>query len=511
MKKSKTDLHNLTDSALELNPLKRFLIFSSGANFNILKYCPEEANKFASIGATILLTAILAALSGGYAFNFVFENVIISAFFGLFWGIVIYNLDRYIVMSLRKGNSEKMSVITKETDDVTKKSMIYDKLSGSFNTFLMALPRIIIAIIIAITVSKPIELRLFNKTIEKELGNIETEDISGFEIKFKEEISDLNEKINQLNENESKEKENAYQNNPVYQNKLNASNKNESEITTINTTIKTNDGIIAKNKYLAIGYRNVTKYYADGMPYNSRESYKYWTKNQTARAKDAENIALKKRKSELYNDQTKIKSELTGIEADFKANIGVITKNYNASRKPIQEQITNKNSTYANDLAEWKITVRASTDLLSRLEALGNITGEKEPDGSRNSAYWSSLLITLLFISLETAPVIVKLLTKRGPYDELLDRIEYEYFINQQEAISKMNSKVNTILEKIKDVSKLEGKMFIQVEQQKLDAELKSNESLLNDIAEKQAHLAKLSIDKWYADELTKLKSSGNP
>ena len=217
-----------------------------------------------------------------------------------------------------------------------------------------------------------------------------------------------------------------------------------------------------------------------------------------------------KRENQNYTT-TKIKSELTGIEADFKANIGVITKNYNASRKPIQEQITNKNSTYANDLAEWKITVRASTDLLSRLEALGNITGEKEPDGSRNSAYWSSLLITLLFISLETAPVIVKLLTKRGPYDELLDRIEYEYFINQQEAISKMNSKVNTILEKIKDVSKLEGKMFIQVEQQKLDAELKSNESLLNDIAEKQAHLAKLSIDKWYADELTKLKSSGNP
>ena len=92
MKKSKTDLHNLTDSALELNPLKRFLIFSSGANFNILKYCPEEANKFASIGATILLTAILAALSGGYAFNFVFENVIISAFFGVFWGVLVYVL-----------------------------------------------------------------------------------------------------------------------------------------------------------------------------------------------------------------------------------------------------------------------------------------------------------------------------------------------------------------------------------------------------------------------------------
>ncbi len=511
MKQSKIDLHNLTESSLELNPIKKFLIFSSGANFSILKYCPEEANKFASIGATILLTAILAALSGGYAFNFVFENVIISSFFGIFWGIVIYNLDRYIVMSLRKGNSEKLSVIIKETDDVTKKSMIYDKLSSSFNTFLMALPRIIIAIIIALTVSKPIELRLFNKTIEKELGNIETTDISEFEIKFKEEIGDLNEKINQLNENESKEKENVYKNNPVYQNKLNARNKNDSEISTINSTIKTNEGIIAKNKYLETGYKNVTRKYSDGTPYISRESYQYWAKNQTARAKDAENNTLKKRKSELYTEQTNLKSELSEIEDDFKENISEITKNYISSRKPILEQIENKNSTYAQDLADWKLKVRASTDLLSRLEALGNITSEKETDGSRNSAYWSSLLITLLFISLETAPVIVKLLTKRGPYDELLDRIEYEYFINQQEAISKMNSKVNTILEKIKEVSKLEGQMFIQVEQQKLDAELKSNESLLNDIAEKQAHLAKLSIDKWYEDELTKIKANSKP
>lgn len=498
MEKLKTDSHNLTDENLKNNKLERFLIFSSGANFNILKHCPEESNKFASIGATIFLTATLAALSGGYAFNFVFENVIISSLFGVFWGIIIYNLDRYIVMSLRKGNSEKLSIIIKETDTITKRSMIYDKISNSTNTFLMALPRIIIAIIIALTVSKPIELRLFNKTIEKELANIGTNDISEFEIKFKDEIDGLNQKINQLNEKESNEKKNIYKNNPVYQNKLNLIKKNESQIDTINTTIKTNESIIAKNKYLATGYKNVIKYHSDDTPYTSKEPYKYWTNNQKARTKSSENKSLKKRKTELQAEQSQIKFELTGIEADFKESIGNTTLKYNLSRKPIQEQITNKNKSYSTDLAIWKEKVRASTDLLSQLEALGNITEKKD------AAYWSSFLITLLFISLEIAPIIVKLLTRRGPYDELIDRIEYEYFINQQEAISKINSKVNTILEKIKDISKLEGQMFLQVEQQKLDAELKSNESLLNDIAEKQAHLAKLSINKWYENELIK-------
>lgn len=256
---------------------------------------------------------------------------------------------------------------------------------------------------------------------------------------------------------------------------------------------------------MATGYRNITKYNTDGTPYTKRESYKYWAKNNTAKIKVAENKFLNKRKKELYSEKKTIKEELQKIEGNFKSNIDKITTTYDANRKPILEQISNKNSSYASDLAEWKLKVRASTDLLSRLEALSNITGEKTPAGKKNSAYWSSLLITLLFISLETAPVIVKLLTKRGPYDEILDRIEYEYFINQQEAISIMNSKVNTTLEKIKEVSKLEGEMLLQVEQQKLDAELKSNESLLDDIAKKQAYLAKLNIDKWYNEELKKL------
>lgn len=512
MKESETELYNLTENNLEITLIKKFLIFSSGANLSIIKYCskeagPKEANKFASIGATILLTAILASLSGGYAFNFVFDNFYFSTIFGILWGVVIFNLDRYIVMSLRKSNSEKLSDIIQEADNVKRRAMMYDKISSSLNTLFIALPRIIIAIIIALTVSKPIELRLFNNTIEKELGNIASTDITEFETKFKNEISGLNLKIDELNQKEILEKEKVYQNNPVYQNKLNAVEKIDNDITNIGKNIKNNEGIIEKNKYLKTGYRNVINYDADGNPRRVEESYKYWANNRTAQAKTEENNSLEKRKGELFSERKQIKGELLEIENEFQENVVRITENYNASRQPIQEQIKNKNSTYSEDLIEWKLRVRASTDLLSRLTALGNITGEISKEGSRNSAYWASFLITMLFISLETAPVIVKLLTKRGPYDELLDRIEYEYFINQQEAISKLNSEVNSILEKIQEVSKLKGETFLQVEQQKLDAELKNNESLLNDIAEKQAYLAKLSIDKWYEEELEKLKS----
>jgi hypothetical protein len=47
----------------------------------------------------------------------------------------------------------------------------------------------------------------------------------------------------------------------------------------------------------------------------------------------------------------------------------------------------------------------------------------------------------------------------------------------------------------------------MQVEKQRLEHELKNNQKILDDLAVKQEHLAKIAIDKWYQDELTKTNS----
>jgi hypothetical protein len=44
-------------------------------------------------------------------------------------------------------------------------------------------------------------------------------------------------------------------------------------------------------------------------------------------------------------------------------------------------------------------------------------------------------------------------------------------------------------------------------ERAKLDAELKANESLLEDIATKQVDLAKIAVEKWYKDEREKINN----
>lgn len=125
--------------------LKRFFIMCSGADTDILENCTNgEQNKFAGIGATVFFTALMATLAGSYALYTVFDNYYIAAIFGLVWGLLIFNLDRFIVSTLKKKDRFMDEVI-------------------------QASPRIILAVLIAIVISKPLELKIFEKEIDQVL------------------------------------------------------------------------------------------------------------------------------------------------------------------------------------------------------------------------------------------------------------------------------------------------------------------------------------------------------
>ncbi|MCK8521034.1 DUF4407 domain-containing protein [Aquimarina sp. D1M17] len=125
--------------------LKRFFILCSGADADILaESASGEQNKYAGIGATVFFTAIMAFIAASYALYTVFDNYFTAIFFGLIWGLLIFNLDRFIVSTIKK------------------KDNFLDEL-------LQASPRIILAIIIAIVISKPLELKIFEKEIDRVL------------------------------------------------------------------------------------------------------------------------------------------------------------------------------------------------------------------------------------------------------------------------------------------------------------------------------------------------------
>ena len=158
--------------------LKQFFLVCSGVDLNLIRDCSDgEQTKYVGIGATVFFTALMAFIAGSYALYTVFDNPFAAVGFGLIWGLLIFNLDRFIVATLRKRENK-------------------------FDEFLQATPRILLAIIIAIVISKPLELKIFEKEINQVLLEQKNEltlaNKDQIALQFTPELAQISQEITQL-------------------------------------------------------------------------------------------------------------------------------------------------------------------------------------------------------------------------------------------------------------------------------------------------------------------------
>ncbi|HEX4374849.1 MAG TPA: DUF4407 domain-containing protein [Puia sp.] len=123
-----------------------FLWWCAGAHQQLLKDYPSEHTKYAGLGGVLLATFVLASLSSGYAIYSVFDNVVWAFAFAIIWGLIIFNFDRFLVSTMRKYG-------------VSKTKQIW-----------IAAPRIILALLIGITIARPLELKIFEKEINTKVA-----------------------------------------------------------------------------------------------------------------------------------------------------------------------------------------------------------------------------------------------------------------------------------------------------------------------------------------------------
>jgi hypothetical protein len=137
---------------LSISHIKGFLIFCSGARTDIL-YLPEckgDQDKQAGIGASVAITSFIAMLSGGYALFSVFQAFFPAAGIGLLWGAFILNADRSIIQGIRKPEGSFFA-------------------RNNFPTIASLALRFFLAAGIALAVSVPMELKVFEREIATEL------------------------------------------------------------------------------------------------------------------------------------------------------------------------------------------------------------------------------------------------------------------------------------------------------------------------------------------------------
>ena len=176
---------------------------AGGDRFLLERATYSDQVKYMCLGGIVLATGVMASLAGGYAFYTIFApksaevldkmktagntlevptdplTVFLSVIFGIIWGLIIFNIDRFIVASTGKGDG---------TEKITRSELVG------------ALPRIFMGAIIAITISKPVEIRMFKSEIDVELQNAQMEKEKEFRDKvdaeFNIEIGKVQKEIN---------------------------------------------------------------------------------------------------------------------------------------------------------------------------------------------------------------------------------------------------------------------------------------------------------------------------
>lgn len=325
--------------------LKQFFITCSGADTDILEQCSKgEQNKYAGIGATVFFTALMAFIAASYALFTVFDNYFTAIGFGFIWGLLIFNLDRYIVSTIKKTGR-------------------------FFDELLQATPRIMLAVIIAIVISKPLELKIF----EKEINQVLLEQKNDLTLANKNQI------LEQYNPNiTALEKD--------ITNLENEINVKEAEVNTLyNTYITEAEGTSGTNK---LGKGPVYK--------EKREKH------------DA------------------LLAELQQLKLDNKAK-----------KRAIEQEISTLKTNYKLQVERTQPVINNFDGLMARVNALGTLP------------WMPSFFIFLLFLAIETSPILAKLLSPKGSYDfkveDLESAIKTHVLQNkhQQEALLKTDHAIN--------------------------------------------------------------------
>ena len=356
----------------------KFLWWCAGAHQELLKESPSEHTKYAGLGGVVLATFVLAALSSGYAIYSVFGNIGWTIAFAFIWGLIIFNFDRFLVSTMRKYG-------------VSTNKQIW-----------MATPRIALALLIGVTIARPLELKIFEKEIDTKVAQ------------------------------------------------------------NMHHKILINDSLLQRETQLQVQVASAERDRLTGRKLSLEDTLH---RLQQAYVQEADGTGG---------------SGQRGIENLTRLKMDAYTNMHQQSApeiKQLETGIAQQDSIISSTRAgledkrkQYETTVKNNVGFLERNKALSDLTAEE------SSVQWTSLLLSLLIILIETGPILSKLIMQVGPYDialakeELLQMAAAENDIRKDKEISFAKKKV--FYEKQKEVSGQLAEKMTALQQKHIDEEL---------------------------------------
>ncbi|MBQ9435105.1 MAG: DUF4407 domain-containing protein [Bacteroidales bacterium] len=370
--------------------LNEFLWMCAGINRKILLQCPTDWAKYAGQGGLILFTALMAMLSGSFAFYFIFQDVSWAIVFGIFWGLLIFNLDRFIVNTMYSDG----------------------KYTISWGEIGAGLPRLIIAVFIGIVISTPLELKIFEDEINVTIQELKQIKLKEYTQNDQKTLDNLRVQWNELNERPIEDViaiTTEMRNSDTYQELLAKKREIISKQSEVNQLKKTRSGLDPYKD--SLNYRQVeTQIKVANKELRVLNSQCNQLNSRLAAGDNTYRIAIEKA-------QAKKDAELTRLQSEIDEKKDMI----NDSEKKYAEILEKEFGGFKTRMTAYQ--TMKQNDMTTRIVGL---------------------FITLLFIIIEVCPTIFRMMIASGPYDCLLDAERHAKKVSSMKVISDINDDINT-------------------------------------------------------------------
>lgn len=342
--------------------MRRLLLWLGCADESILERCPGgERMRAAATGATVLVVAVLAALSAVVtAHQFLRVPVPGAVLLGAGWGAAIMTLDRWLILSIRRQPSW-------------------------WRTLTLALPRVAVAVVAGLVIAKPVMLVMFRNEINARAVYDRRQELlnatQAIDAKYSPQLRTLTEQRDELESELSAVDPGAVlQSDPIYQADVRrAQSLLAAEQKAEGAALCELDGTCG------------TRHVGDGPIYEIKRA-------------EARSLA-----AQAASAQQAASARASVLEAQEKTAAAQAHLDERMQLTQILQRLTVLSGRQANDEAAVRVNFLAPIGLSDRLDAMSEVMNEHPSTGR------FELLLTLLILLLDSAPAVGKAMLLLGP------------------------------------------------------------------------------------------------